>query len=99
MCEFKIIRENDETQIAEEILVLNYNNENELLLRDVLGSGEIVNSALILDVNTLDQTCKIIEHPIVNPFIQMMKGLASGDPDKESIRKVKEELEKIESTL
>jgi hypothetical protein len=52
-----------------------------------------------LDVNTLDQTCKIIEHPIVNQFIQMMKGLASGDPDKESIRKVKEELEKIESTV
>ncbi len=51
MCEFKIINESDESQIAEDILVLFYTEDNELVFRDVLGMGEKLESALILDVN------------------------------------------------
>jgi predicted RNA-binding protein len=99
MCEFKIIRENDGSQIAEDVLVLTYTEENELFLRDILGSGDILDSALILDVNTVNQTSRIIEHPIIKPFIKMMKNLIDGSVEEDTIENIKKELTKIENSM
>lgn len=72
MCEFKIIKRNDGSQIMEEIVILSYNENSELVLRDVLGMGEKLESALILDVNTMNQKCVIIENPIIKDFIGLI---------------------------
>jgi len=69
MCEFKIIKRNDGSQIMEEIVILFYNENSELVLRDVLGMGETLESALILDVNTMNQKCVILENPLIKDFI------------------------------
>ena len=50
MCEFKIIKKNDGSQILEDIVILSYTEDSELLFKDVIGMGEILESALILDV-------------------------------------------------
>ncbi len=72
MCEFKIIKRNDGSQIMEEIVILSYNENSELVLRDVLGMGETLKSALILDVNTMNQKCVILENPIIKDFISLI---------------------------
>ena len=69
MCEFKIIKQNDGSQILEDIVILTYTENNELLFKDVLGIGELLKSALIVDVNTLNQTCVVVEHPLIKEFI------------------------------
>ena len=61
MCEFKIIKNNDGSQILEDIVVISYTNDNELLFKDVLGMGERLESALILSVNTLNQRCEVVQ--------------------------------------
>lgn len=73
MCEFKIIRKNDGSQILEDVVILSYNDNSELMLKDVIGMGETLDSALILDVNTMNQKCIIIEHPIIKDFINLIK--------------------------
>ena len=73
MCEFKIIKNNDGSQILEDIVVISYTNDNELLFKDVLGMGERLESALILSVNTLNQSCEVVEHPLVNDFSIVFK--------------------------
>lgn len=75
MCEFKIIKKNDASQIGEDILVLNYTENNELVFRDVLGVGEKIDSALILEVNTLNQTVTILEHPLIKDFLGLMNNI------------------------
>ncbi len=55
MCEFKIIKQNDGSQIFEDVVVLNYTDNNELLFKDILGMGESLESDLIMSVNTLNQ--------------------------------------------
>jgi len=72
MCEFKIIKRNDGSQIMEEIVILSYNENSELVLRDVLGMGETLESALILDVNTMNQKCVILENPLIKDFISLI---------------------------
>ena len=72
MCEFKIIKNNDGSQILEDIVVISYTKDNELLFKDVLGMGEMLESALILSVNTLNQRCEVVEHPLVNDFIKLI---------------------------
>ena len=99
MCEFKIIRKNDEKQIAEEILVLNYSEDNELLLKDVLGMGETLDSALILDVNTLAQKCVILEHPLVKDFIGLMKHVINEKATREEIATIQMKLDQLKKTL
>jgi predicted RNA-binding protein len=79
MCEFKIIKKNDGKQIFEDIVVLSYTEDNQLLFRDVIGMGDTLESALILDVNTLNQTCLVFEHELIQPFIALMKKFASGE--------------------
>jgi predicted RNA-binding protein len=77
MCEFKIIKKNDGSQIIEDIVILSYTEDNELLLKDVMGRGEILKSALIVNVNTLSQTCVVLEHPIIKEFVGMIEKINS----------------------
>ncbi len=73
MCEFKVIKKNDGSQILEDIVILSYTEDNELLFKDILGMGEILKSALIVDVNTLNQTCVVLEHPLIQDFVGMIE--------------------------
>lgn len=75
MCEFKILDLEKKTQLAEEIVVLSYSKQQNLQLMDILGISKELESALIYDVNTLDQTCKVLQHPIINPFIEIIENL------------------------
>jgi len=99
VCEFKIIRENDGSQIGEEILVLSYTEDNELIIKDVLGMGDKLESALILDVNTMNQKCTIIEHPLIKDFIGLMRKLTKREADKEDIEKFQRTLETFKNSI
>ncbi len=99
MCEFKVIKQNNGSQVAEDILVLSYTENNELVVRDILGSGAVFDSALILDVNTISQECKIIEHPIIKLFVELVKSLADKKVSKELVERVQLNLEKIKNEI
>ncbi|MHA1350306.1 MAG: CooT family nickel-binding protein [Promethearchaeota archaeon] len=77
MCEFKVIKKNDGSQILEDIVILSYTEDNELLFKDILGMGEILKSAIIVDVNTLNQTCVVLEHPLIKDFVGMIEKINS----------------------
>jgi len=95
MCEFKIINESDGSQIAEDILILSYTDENELVLKDVLGMGEKLDSALILSVNTMNQRCIVIQHPLIKEFITLLKNVKDNQVTSEQIEHFKKSVEKI----
>ncbi|MFX1298173.1 MAG: hypothetical protein ACFFD2_25385 [Promethearchaeota archaeon] len=99
MCEFKIIKQNDGSQILEDIVVLSYTENNELLLKDILGIGEIMESGLILDVNTLNQTCIVLEHPLVKDFINLIKKYSDNSLTKPEIEKFQKSLENLKETI
>ena len=85
MCEFKIINKADGSQIAEDILILSYTEDNELVLKDVLGMGEKLDSALILDVNTLNQECFVLQHPLIKDFIAIIRKINADSVNKSDI--------------
>lgn len=95
MCEFKIINENDGSQIAEDILILSYTENNELVLKDVLGMGEKLDSALILDVNTMNQKCVIIQHPLIKEFISLIKNIKDKRVDLEQIENFQNSIDNL----
>ena len=99
MCEFKIMKHNDSSQIGEEILVLSYGENNELFLKDVLGMGEKIDSALILDVNTLSQEAVILEHPLIKDFIGLMRGVANNTATSEHVATFQSALESLKKSL
>jgi len=99
MCEFKIIRKNDGSQILEDIVMLSYNEENELVLKDVIGMGEILESALILDVNTMNQKCNILEHPIIKDFINLVNKVSINNAAKSDIDTFINKLEILKQDL
>jgi hypothetical protein len=99
MCEFKIIRQNDGIQIQEDIVILSYNEENELILKDVIGMGELLHSALIMDVNTINQKCVILEHPIINSFISFVTKLCENKGVVTDVDDLIHELEKLKTSL
>ncbi|NVM35259.1 MAG: CooT family nickel-binding protein [Candidatus Lokiarchaeota archaeon] len=99
MCEFKIINENDGSQIAEDILILSYTDDNELIFKDVLGMGEKLDSALILDVNTLNQKCVVLQHPLIKKFLGLLKKINEQRLTKSDIEDFQEKLNKIKETL
>ena len=72
MCEFKIIKRNDGSQIMEDIVIISYNENSELVLRDILEMGKMLESALILDVNTMNQKCVVLENPLIKDFISLI---------------------------
>jgi len=99
MCEFKIIKKNTGSQILEDIVVLSYTEDNELLFRDVIGMGETLNSALIVDVNTLNQTCIVLEHPLVRDFIGILKKTHGKTISKTDIENFQKRLEDMKENL
>ena len=96
MCEFKIIRKNDGSQIGEDITILGYTENMDLLYRDILGAGEKLDSALILEVNTLNQTTTIIEHPLIKDFIKI---ITSNQIEKTQIDEFQKRLNEIKKSL
>lgn len=99
MCEFKIIKKNDGSQILEDIVILSYNENTELVLKDVMGMGEILESALILDVNTMNQKCIILENPLIKDFIRLINNLSENKSSKSEIDGIINKLETIKSEL
>ncbi|UCC20643.1 MAG: CooT family nickel-binding protein [Promethearchaeota archaeon] len=99
MCEFKIYRKSDGSQIAEDILVLSYTDDYELILKDVLGMGEQLDSALILDVNTLNQKCVILQHPLIRDFIELILGLDEQKISKSKVDSLIKKLEDIKNRI
>jgi len=99
LCEFKIIKQNDGSQILEDIVVISYTESNELLFKDILGIGEIIDSGLILDVNTLNQTCVVLEHPLVKDFINLVKRANNNSLNKAEIENFQKKLDQLKETL
>ncbi|MFW9901185.1 MAG: hypothetical protein ACFFDY_07855 [Candidatus Thorarchaeota archaeon] len=99
MCEFKIINETDGSQIGEDILVLSYTDDNELVIKDVLGMGEKLESALILEVNTLNQKCVVLQHPLVKDFISLLRGLNANKVNLEQIENFQKKIEKVKENI
>ena len=97
MCEFKIIKQNDGLQILEDIVVLTYTDNNELLFKDILGMGEYLESALIMSVNTLNQQCIVLEHPIIKDFMKLLKKINTNELTNSDIEKFSNELTKLKS--
>jgi len=99
MCEFKVKDLSDGAQLAEEIVVLSYSEDQELFLKDILGVSEKADSALIYDVDTLDQTCTLIQHPLVNPFLNLMKKITQNQVEVSDIEDLQEKLEEFKKDL
>jgi len=99
MCEFKIIRKNDNSQILEDIVILSYNENNNLVLKDVIGMGKTLESALILNVNTMNQKCIILENPLIKDFISLINNLSENKSSKSEIDEIINKLETIKSEL
>jgi hypothetical protein len=97
MCEFKIIKQNDGSQILEDIVVLTYTDNNELLFKDILGMGEYLESALIMSVNTLNQQCIVLEHPIIKDFMKLLKKINTNELTNSDIEEFSNELVKLKS--
>ncbi len=99
MCEFKIINETDGSQIGEDVLILFYTDDNELVFKDVLGMGEKLESALILDVNTLNQKCIVLQHPLIKEFISLIKNITNNKVESEQIENFQRSIEKIKQNI
>lgn len=99
MCEFKIIRINDNSQILEDIVLISYNDENKLVLKDVIGMGEILESALILDVNTVNQRCTILENPLVKDIVSLLVKLNEKNATESDVDIIVKQLEALKGEI
>jgi len=99
MCEFKVIKKNDGSQIVEDIVILSYTEDNELLFKDIIGMGEILKSALIVDVNTLNQTCVVLEHPLIKDFVGMIEKINSKTISKADIVNFEKQLINLKESI
>ena len=99
MCEFKIINQTDGSQIGEDILVVSYTDTNELIFKDVLGMGEKLDSALILDVNTLNQKCVVVQHPLIKEFLSLIKNIIDKKVTSKQIGNFQNSIEKIKENI
>ena len=99
MCEFKVIKKNDGSKILEDIVILSYTEDNELLFKDVIGIGEVLKSALIVDVNTLNQTCVVLEHPLVRDFIGIVEKINNKTISKSEIENFEKLLDDFKKNL
>lgn len=95
MCEFKVKKVNDDAQLAEEVVVLGYNEKNELLLRDIIGGITKLDSALIYDVNTLNQTCELMDHPLIKHFLDLIKEIQDDTLQNSTIEQMQQSLEQL----
>ncbi len=99
MCEFKVIKKNDGSQILEDIVILSYTEDNELLFKDIIGMGEILKSALIVGVNTLNQTCVVLEHPLIKDFVGMIEKMNSKTVSKDDIENFEKQLLSLKENI
>ncbi|MBY8989787.1 MAG: CooT family nickel-binding protein [Candidatus Lokiarchaeota archaeon] len=99
MCEFKIIRKNNNSQIMEDVVMLYYNEDNELVLKDVIGMGETIESALILDVNTINQKCLILENPLIKDFVNLLVKLNDTTATKSDMDIIINQLEALKEEI
>ena len=99
MCEFKIIKKNDDSQIGEDVIILGYTEENELVFKDILGMGIKLESALILEVNTISQRTVVLEHPIIRDFIGLMKNIIANSATKLEVEHIQTQLEELKNSL
>ena len=95
MCEFKIINKSDGAQLGEDILILSYTEENKLIFKDVLGMGEKLESALIMDVNTMNQKCVVLQHPLIKDFIGLIKKVSNEKITVSEIENFQDKLEEL----
>ena len=99
MCEFKIVRKNDGSQLGEEVVVVRYSENYELLFSDILGVNLSLESALIMDVNTLNQTLKVVEHPIIRDFLSLINNLADNSATRDQVDQLQKKLDQLKSEL
>ena len=99
MCEFKIIDQSSGAQIGEDILILSYTEENELIYRDVLGFGEKLESALIMDVNTVSQKCTVLQHPLIKDFLSIIRNLNTNNLEKSEIENFQEKISALKGSI
>ena len=99
MCEFKVIRKADGSQITEDIVLANYAQDYGLVLKDILGMPEILNSALIWDVNTLNQTLVVIQHPLIKDFVALINDLNDNKAMKEDLDALITQLKELKKSL
>ena len=99
MCEFKVIKNNNQAQIAEDVVISNYTDNNELILKDILGMGVKLDSALILSVNTMNQTLLIHEDPLIKKFLNIIKKKENNTIELEDITEFQTLLDDLKSAL
>ena len=99
MCEFKVIKKNDGSQILQDIVILSYTEDNELLFKDIIGMCEILKSALIVGVNTLNQTCVVLEHPLIKDFVGMIEKMNSKTISKADIENFEKQLLSLKENI
>jgi hypothetical protein len=83
----------------EDIVIIGYSDNNGLIFKDILGAGEILESALILDVNTINQTLLVLEHPLIRNFIGLLKDLTDKKAKKEQIDAIIGKLGELKNAL
>jgi len=64
-----------------------------------LGMGEKLDSALILDVNTLNQKCFILQHPLIKDFIAIIRKINTNSVNKSEIEDFQTKLETLKNTI
>lgn len=99
MCEFKIIDQSSGSQIGEDILILSYTEENELIYRDVLGFGEKLESALIMDVNTVSQKCIVLQHPLIKDFLSIIRKLSTNNLEKSEVENFQDKINALKGSI
>ena len=99
MCEFKVKKKSDGFQIAEDIVIAYYAEDYGLVLKDILGMPEVLNSALIWDVNTLNQTLVVIEHSLIKDFLALVNDLNDNKATKENIDTFITQLTELKKSL
>lgn len=99
MCEFTVKTRKNSSEVGEDIVILHYTDDEELLLKDIIGSGGKLDSALIYEVNTIDQFCTIIEDPLIKPFLKLIKDLQDTNATSNQIDQLINQLSAIKAKL
>ena len=99
MCEFKIIRKNDGSQIGEDITILDYSESHELLLRDILGATIKLDSALIVDVNTLNKKTTVLEYPLIKDFLGLINSINNNTVTLSEINDFQQKINELKEAL
>jgi len=79
MCEFKVLLREREglTKVAEDVVRTSYDN-NQLILTDVTGSSKSLAGAIITDVDVLNEELRLIRHPLIAPFLELIQARLRG---------------------